>query len=200
MALAPWADAETFDVLRDKINAIINVVNNIVSVPIGGIQAYYGSPADTAFWDSDGVGVADTPYEKFALCLGQFVGVDSALNDFTGAPMFITPNLKGRFPAGWDAGNPNFPTIGYDGGEEEITLTAAQSGLRDHQHLTYSDNGSTSFESGSSGVSVSSNTDSDSGTVKKVDGNPALSGAQPAVDAHNNLPPYLTTGFIIRFK
>jgi microcystin-dependent protein len=199
MALAEWADADTFDVLRDKINAIVDVVNNIVSVPIGGIEMYYGSPADSAKWNSDGIGIADTQYEKFALCLGQGIP-GSMLQDGSGASVSITPDFRGRFPAGYDTGNAKFPSIGVTGGEEEVTLTSQQSGIRDHVHNTWSNDGATSYDGGSSGNSSPTVADQVSGPVLNVDGNPALDGPQNAVDAHENLPPYLATGFIIRYK
>jgi microcystin-dependent protein len=199
MALAHWVDADHFDVLRDKINAMVDVVNNIVGVPIGGIQMYFGSPADSTKWDAFGIGVVDTQYEKFALCLGQGL-TGSGLQDFSGAAMSIAPDLLGKFPVGFNPGNANFPQIGSTGGEEEVTLTSQQSGVRDHVHNTWSNDGATSYDGGSSGNSSPTVADQVSGPVLNVDGDPAKDGAQNAVDAHNNLPPYLATGFIIRYK
>lgn len=199
MALETWVDSEHYDVLRDKFNAVVEYVNNLVGVPIGGIEMYFGSPADSAKWDSSGIGVVNTQYEKFALCLGQAL-TGSELQDFAGSAMGIAPDFRGKYPAGYDPSNANFPQIGSTGGEEEVTLTSQQSGVRDHVHNTWSNDGATSYDGGSSGNSSPTVADQVSGPVLNVDGDPAKDGAQNAVDAHNNLPPYLATGFIIRYK
>lgn len=201
MALVHWVDGDHFDALRDKINEIVDAVNGIVSVPIGGIQMYFGSPADSAKWDSSGIGVAGTQYENFALCLGQGL-TGSELQNFAGDSISIAPDFRGKFPAGYDTSNAKFPTIGFEGGEDEVTLTADQSGLRDHVHGVSAGNTNIHYDSGGSGGSPNydSSLANPSGGVLNVDGDSSRDGAQDALEAHNNLPPYMATGFIIRYK
>src|SRR6186713_695338 len=152
MILGLWEGSDTFDVLRDKTNAAITYLMTLVGIPVGGEIEYKGSPADTTMWDASGIGVVGTVYENFALCLGQGL-TGSLLVNFVGDPVSVAPNKKGKFPVGYDPLNAKFSTIGATGGVEAVTLTANQSGVRDHVHTTWSNDGATSYDSGSSGNS-----------------------------------------------
>lgn len=197
MALAGWADSEHYDVLRDKFNALVEYVNTLVGIPEGAITEYYGSVADTAKWDSNGIGVVGTQYEKFALCLGQGLPESTLVNP-DGSPRDTAPDKRGKFPVGYDPTNPKFPVIGYTGGAESVTLTANQSGLRNHNHNYTSPQGS-GGAIGGSGAWLQTNPTRTSNPTW-VDGVNDRDGAQNALEAHENLPPYLTTGYIIRYK
>jgi microcystin-dependent protein len=192
--LVQWQDADQFNVLRDKVNAIVDVVNAIVSVPIGGIQSYWGSPADAGKWNSSGIGVAGTQYEKFALCLGQALP-GSLLQNFAGDPFSIAPDFRGRFPAGLDVTKVSFSAIGETGGSETVELTQSQ--MPRHQHSITVDD-----QINGAGGNVQGLGDGDGFATKYTNFSGGLGIEQAPSDgeAHNNLPPYLTTGFIIRYK
>jgi len=88
--------------------------------------------------------------------------------------------------------------VGMTGGAETVTLTARQSGLRDHKHS----NGSTTDTTNiipSGGANYPGAYTSDTGAVKAVDGNVALTGAQGALDPHSNMMPYVVLPKIIKY-
>ena len=100
---------------------------------------------------------------------------------------FIVPDMRGRTPLGTGAGSGlTNRTLGSSGGQENVTLTAAQSGLPDHTH----GNGATitngAAGGGPGGFATGSNTTGVNG------------GAQNAGSAHNVMDPFIVLTFIIK--
>jgi hypothetical protein len=93
---------------------------------------------------------------------------------------------EGRFLVGWSDSDGDFD-LDDTGGEKAVTLTAAQSGIAAHSHdlLRY-----TSTSGGSSGFTADTSMSGGPSAVT-LDTNGVVGGAQPAAEAHNNLPPYL---------
>lgn len=198
MSFSTWANADLFSVLRDKINAVITwatIAENAMPA-IGTVLPYFGSTAPNAYWKiPNGDPISRTDYAEFFALVGTTYGVGD------GSTTFNMPDMRGRAVIGFDATVTEFNTIGKTGGVKEVTLTANQSGLRDHSHnmSTYDDTGGTLAVvlAGSDGIFV---TDIETSGSINADGNASRDGAQPALDAHTNLPPYIAPNYIIRVK
>jgi microcystin-dependent protein len=175
--------------------------------PVGTIAPYGGTSAPTGWLLCDGGSISASYTELRAL-----VGT-------------TTPNFKGRTLVGLDGTQTEFDAIFETGGAKTVTLTAAQSGLRQHYHdvaitsqgesanhthdVTFSSvpsgNLTTVAPSAGSGiVAQGSNTASTaSGTISvghthQVLGNTAEVAAANASEAHSNLQPYAVVTYIIK--
>jgi hypothetical protein len=112
----------------------------------------------------------------------------------------------GRVPVGVDTGDGDFNTVEETGGEKTHLLTALESGLRTHLHdMSHSHSFNVKWEDntveGGAGTAIRvKNVDNLTGAGGGFEGNAslplsantALSGAFDAVNAHNNLQPYIT--------
>lgn len=186
--------------LKDKINEIIDALNTTtggtVGVPVGAIIDYTGDPEDPAKWDAAGVGVVGSEYESFALCWGQSL-TGATATDGAGIALTAAPDIRGQVIVQRDPLQAEFANIGDDGGEKMHLLTATESGLRTHNHQYTTPAGSGGSITGSGSWLQSQ---SDTSMVKKVDNVSGRDGAQPAINAHNNLQPYIVFEKIIRYK
>ena len=115
-----------------------------------------------------------------------FAAVGTAYGSGDGTTTFNVPDLQGRAPVGVGTGaGLTARTIGTKWGVEAITLTAAQSGLRDHRHTYLLPTPSTSGTAGGNSINAGANGSQNTSYV--IDG---LAGA-PAQSAHDNTQPSL---------
>jgi len=117
-----------------------------------------------------------------------------------GSTTFNLPPGAGRKPIGVDNSQTEFKTLGVTGGSKTHTLTTAE--LAVHTHLQNSHTHSTWIENNASpglqsagGGWVTPGVGDDSVGSTTATNQNAGSG-----DAHNNLDPYFTTYFVIRYK
>ncbi|HEU0115396.1 MAG TPA: tail fiber protein [Thermomicrobiales bacterium] len=182
------------------------------ALPTGSIVAYAAATPPSGWLLCDGSAVERTAFAALFAAIGTNYGVGD------GSTTFNLPNLKGRLPVGRDAGQSEFDVLGESGGAKSVTLTAAQSGSPAHGHgvgsLATAAAGSHSHTfgvktnaSGGGGASVLENVDSDATTFTTaatgshthgLSGSVANNAAAGAVQAHDNLPPYLTLNFLIK--
>lgn len=159
-----------------------------LTVPIGGIIMYDGN-ADN--FDVNGIGIG--PLVGFALCTG-----------YGG----LTPNLSGRFIVAantfgittigsiYSDASGSYPySLGNVGGESKHLLTANESGLRDHIHHERAKSSDTTGSGELGGGSANVSDDSANAYTDGVDGGP-----QPAIDYHENRPPYYALAYIKRIS
>jgi len=158
------------------------------SCPVGMISAYGGSSAPAGWLLCDGTtGLSTTTnpeYTKLFAIIGTTYGG-------AGATDFDVPDLRGRVPIGLDASfvNVTTPTAGSLGetaaGEEDHTLTGSESPAHTHDTI-----GTSVHSVGTTrpSFSVGGSDDSDYPTDSFGGGN-----------AHNNMQPYLTVNYIIKF-
>jgi microcystin-dependent protein len=172
-----------------------------VLMPTGTILPYAGSSAPTGYLFCDG-----NEYDQTGTHSSLFSTIGLTYN--TGGEttnFFRVPDLQGRVIAGRDnmsgtsanrLTNPsstingiNGDILGNTGGSEEHLLTAAQSGLRSHNHSISS---STLTGSGGPDPRVSS-VGSNTGAANNI-----TSSGTDASSAHNNVQPTIILNYIIK--
>jgi microcystin-dependent protein len=112
-----------------------------------------------------------------------------------------TPNLRGRFIVGFDAGDADYNAVGKLGGAKQVTLTAAQ--MPSHSHGVNDPGHSHSyFRSPMSGLKVGSgpnrqlnNESNESTSVASTGITIASAGGG---QAHENRPPFYTLAYVTR--
>ncbi len=139
-----------------------------------------------------------TPTRSYVSVTGDIIGKGS---------MVILPDFQFRFPLGvaimgnyksdGSIDNANSGAIGISGGSARVKLTAEQSGLPEHTH---SASGYWTRGTGGAGdyPNVALYNTVKSNIPVKVTVNSA--GGTDASEYHNNIPPYQTINFIIKYK
>lgn len=209
MAILNWENYNYMGPLRDIVNLLVNTVNgqgrqdlsgtpnavNFPLPPIGVALPFFGSVA---------------PNSSYALCQGQSLsrtayptlfGMVGTTHGSVDANSFNLPDLRGRTIFGYKVSETEFDVIGKTGGVKEVTLTANQSGLREHFQTvktTQNAGGLLPPALHASGENGTENNTYLSDGVKNVDGVAGRNGAQNALDAHTNLPPYMVANWIMR--
>jgi len=178
--------------------------------PAGMIAGYAGSSAPTGWLLCDGATVSRSTYATLFAAIGTTYGAGD------GSTTFVLPNLKGRVPVGYTSSDANFNAMGKTGGENTHVLTEAElashyhsgstSAPGDHQHASNT-SGQTVFTAGSTNTT----TDNRAGGFQQITwGNTVTGGggnhshtfntdAHGSGSAHNNLQPYITINYIVKF-
>ena len=185
----------------------------IEALPAGSIVAWGKAIVPTNWLLCDGSIVSRTTYASLFAAIGTTYGAGD------GTTTFQLPDLRGRVPVGKNGGS--FGSLGASGGEETVTLTAAQSGSPSHTHTfsgsTNTTGAHTHVLSGSNagsanlGPSVTSNSNGDFGYVlpggransagdhsHTFSGTTAGSTATNASASHTNVQPYQVVNYIIK--
>jgi microcystin-dependent protein len=127
-ALAAGTNIDAAAITTDKLAT--NTVQLLT--PTGSIVQYGGSVAPTGWHLCDGTALSQTTYAALFAVIGSTYNTSGG-QAAPSAGTFRVPILSGRVPVGKAVAG-TFSTLGGSGGAETHTLTAAQSGLRQHQH------------------------------------------------------------------
>ena len=147
--------------------------------PVGTILMYPWTTSLPKGWLlCDGTGFATATYPALSAAIGITYGS-------TGG--FQVPNMTSRVPYGSGT-----EALGVKGGVASVTLTAAQTGMPAHRHITNDESvsGSNQCDSGSNDFAAYNNIDYGGNTGATSDTNSA--------SAHTNLQPYMSMYFIIK--
>lgn len=182
-----------------------------LAIPVGTITAFAGASAPDGWLLCDGTAVSRTTYAALFALINSWYGAGN------GSTTFNLPNLVGRVPVGRDASDPNFDYLGEFGGESEHQLLVAEMPIHthiqdDHNHTQNSH--AHAFQSRQRGTVNTGN----AGEVERGDPSLGLAAnlsvgnttatniASAAVNQnaggsgyHNNLQPYLTLNYIIKY-
>jgi microcystin-dependent protein len=165
------------------------------AMPAGSISIWASDTPPTDWLICDGQAVSRTAYPVLFTTIGTTYGAGN------GTTTFNLPDLKGRVPLGKDVAQTEFNVLGETGGSKTHTLLAAESGVPAHTHnIGHGGGGSDGvvYGGGTEGATFGF-TPSQVNPASGIYGFDALSNtAANAVQAHNNLPPYMAVNFIIK--
>ena len=143
----------------------------------GVIFPFAGASTPDGFLECDGQAVSRTDYADLFAVIGITYGPGD------GSTTFNLPDLRGRVPVGQDTGQVEFDTLGETGGEKAHTLTVTEMPAHTHTEVT-------ATPSLCDGIILTAPS-----SIPGV----GLTGSAGGGAAHNNLQPYLTLKFIIKF-
>jgi len=166
-----------------------------IIVPVGTILPFASSIIPSGFLLCDGSEVSRTTYSELFNVIGTTYGSGN------GSTTFNLPNLKGRVLVGLDSSQSEFNNLGKTGGSKTHTLSISE--IPSHNHsLTGVNNNNFTVQAGmGAGVSGIPNNVSGWGSYNQAHWFTGsfttvyVGGGQP----HNNLQPYLTINFIIKY-
>lgn len=97
-----------------------------MAMPSGAVLPYAGSAAPAGFFLCDGAAVSRTAYAALFAAIGTTYGAGD------GSTTFNLPDLRGRVPAGLQAGDSDFGALNGQGGAKTHTLTVSQMPTHNH--------------------------------------------------------------------
>jgi microcystin-dependent protein len=152
----------------------------------------------------------------WAFCQGQLLPIaqNTALFSLLGTTFggdgqttFALPDLRGCVPVGTGQGNGlSNRTAGERGGQEQVTLTAAQMPAHNHQVTCQSASGDQSVPNGNSPAAAAQNRESgayvDSQYAAATNSTmaPGMIGPSGGNQPHENMPPFLAMNYIIALE
>jgi microcystin-dependent protein len=177
------------------------------AIPAGVMMPYAGSSPPTGYLLCNGAAVSRTTYVNLFSAIGTTYGTGD------GATTFNLPNTNGKVLVGYNSSETEFNSLGKTGGEKTHTLTTTE--MPSHYHyvsLTTSTTGAHTHsyikgDPGDDSISensgsydeyddMSATTGSAGNHYHTVTGN---TGSKGSGGAHNNLQPYLTLNYIIKY-
>lgn len=153
-------------------------------VPTGTVVPFAGSNAPKDYLICDGSAISRQIYSKLFEVIGTIYGSGD------GSSTFNLPNIKGNVIVGCDSSNSKFNSLGMTGGEETHKLTTSEMPSHNHRQTV------TASRSGSGNTYVSWNANNLTGNTDTGARNTLNTGGN---QAHNNLQPYITLNYIIKY-
>lgn len=153
------------------------------SLPAGVVLPYAATTAPSGYLVCQGQAISRTTYSALYASIGTTYGAGD------GSTTFNIPDMRNNVIAGYNTGQPEFSSMGKKGGEITHTLTSGE--MPAHTHNIQGNGGGGS----SSGYwnNIFANTGGgNTGTQNYTD-------AQGGGAAHNNLQPYITLNYIIKY-
>ena len=157
-------------------------VSNPVSLdrflfPVGTILNWTTTTIPKGWLLCDGTGYAIATYPELYAAISTGFGSSGG---------FQVPNFSSRAPYGASGG------AGATGGQATVTLTADETGFKNHLHNTFdfSTTGNNNADTGSSASAAFNTVDAGGPT--------STAAAANAASSHNNLQPYRSLSFIIK--
>lgn len=162
-----------------------NVIAGGDTIPIGTIVPFTGTTAPTNWLICDGSEISRITYEDL------FTKIGTSFGEGNGTDTFNLPDLRGRIPIGAGSSDNDIHNfaLGSTGGEYEHTLTVAE--MPSHKHnLIWYDAGSGGGAKLPYGLSSKKETGGDTSVIGNAGGS----------SSHNNIQPYSTVNYIIKYS
>lgn len=147
---------------------------------------FAGNFAPSGWMICDGSLLPISEYETLFMLIGTTYGGD-------GESTFALPDLRGRAPIHQGFHQGSGFVIGEQGGQERVTLIAAQ--IPPHTHTLNASTGVGSAQGKHPSVSTVAAYGPATSTVAMAAG--AISSNQGPTESHENMPPYLVINYII---
>lgn len=157
----------------------IETKSSVLDLVPGLIIMWSDAVAPSGFLVCDGTAVSRTTYADLFDAIGEIYGAGD------GSTTFNLPNMKGRVPVGLSDTDSEFDTIGETGGEKTHTLTSAEIPAHTHAQTLGRNTSGGSYYGAVAVASASNNVTTDGGTGGE--------------GAHNNIQPYITINYIIKY-
>jgi microcystin-dependent protein len=159
------------------------------ATPTGSIIMWSTTSAPTGWLICDGSGVSTTTYAALFAVIGYTFGGAGAT--------FNVPDMRQRFPVGYDVTDGSYNTIGEIGGERMHSLTINE--MPGHSHtftavISRVNEGVAGVNRFTATQETLSDTNVTGGSGSNTYGNGTRGNGVP----HNNIPPYLTVNYIIK--
>jgi microcystin-dependent protein/phage-related tail fiber protein len=155
------------------------------AIPAGAITMFAGGSLPSGWLWCQGQAVSRTTYSALYSAIGTTYGTGD------GSTTFNLPNMGGRVPVGTDVNQTEFSSLGKTGGEKTHTLSTTE--MPSHSHNIKFGGASMSMGSGSTGDYLLTGWTTGGG-VTQVTEDAAGGGG-----AHNNLQPYISFNFMIKY-
>ena len=175
--------------------------NSVVSdtLPIGSVVEWYSSKVPSNWLICNGQAVSRTEYAELFAILGTTYGAGD------GSTTFNLPDKKGRFTVGLNSSDSDFNSLNKKGGEKVHQLTFNEMPIHKHPLTSWRNPGTVEpqptsgfgFTNDDRGfANIATDGDGTAYTAHNFTGFGTAGGDR----AHNNLPPYITTNYIIKAK
>lgn len=167
--------------------------------PIGTIVMYAGANAPAGWLICNGAAVSRTTYADLAAVIGITYGSGN------GSTTFNIPDFRGRVPVGFDSTQAEFNSAGKTGGAKTHTLSVDEMPSHTHIQRAHYHDGirvgtqAMNWTSAQRGPGSAATMAPETGTAFAVGEATATNFFAGGSGAHNNLQPYLTLTFIIKF-
>lgn len=196
-----WAGFSTLSTnqdLRTLISQLQVQIALLAPLPLGIVQIWSGALASipSNYRLCDGSELDKLSYPDLYAAIGDIYNNAPNYNGVTFTTTtgyFRLPDLRGRFVVGTNADDNDYNAPAKAGGQKNVTLTAAQSGLPSHTHQTAFNTyrGSNTDEANNRFGRGSNNHVIQTLTTTSV-------AARSASASHENRPPYYALSYIIR--
>lgn len=163
---------------------------NLESAPVGAIMPYAGSIAPQDWLICDGRAVSRIIYDELFNIIGTRYGEGDETTTFN------LPNLSGRVPVGLDGTDSDFNTLGKTGGEKTHQLTIDEIPSHNHEGLYWANVDANSHV----GLNNGTNTTIELSWNQGGASDSFKTGYSGGDEAHNNLQPYITINYIIKYS
>jgi len=156
--LAPGTDDTGLATTAFVAAAVTAAISPINSLPVGSVLTHFGSTPLTGTLEADGSAISRTTYADLFAVLSTSYGVGD------GSTTFNLPDMRGRFPRGWDHGaglDPNAATRTDRGdgttGDNIGTKQADGNLAHNHSYDAYKEASGRSYNSGGNLIDYKTN-------------------------------------------
>ena len=183
----PAINDTNLNAIQSNVETSINSLDNTIKalVPAGAIMQWGAAQPPNGWLICNGDAISRETYADLFSAISTIYGTGD------GSTTFNLPNFKGKVPVCMDGDQTEFNILGKTGGEKTVTLTVNQ--IPSHYHTQ-------SLVGGSSGNPGNKAAFTWSQPTNQYDySGTDLAQRTGGGQAHNNLQPYITINYIIKY-